>query len=350
MSFLKYQKENPEFLNNYLKYKRYIEFYAETSIDEAYFDLRTLFRYIKLVLYNEEKIPMITLAEFKEISIKDITIEDLNKITNYNIDKYIIFLCNILNNDAVTRNRKLASAKRLFEYLEVNNFISSNPTKWTKSGKTKKRIPKYLNLENSKKLLSTTINSECQNKIRNYTITCIFLNCTLRVSELIAIDLTDLKIDSSEQTIIINGKGNKQRLLYLNEAVCEAINSYLKVRPKIEKNNPDYNALFISNRKRRISKRMVQTIIKEELKLVFEEEYKKYHTHSLRHSGASLLYNENDIDIYVLKEILGHTSIASTEVYTHVSNNKLKEIMQNCTVSSLLEKMEENKNEGKQST
>lgn len=345
MSFLKYQKENPEFLNNYLKYKRYIEFCAETSVDEAYFDLRTLFRYIKLSLYHTEKLKDITIAEFKEVTIKEITINDLGKITQFSIDKYIVFLSNTLNNDVSTRNRKIASAKKLFEYLEINNHITFNPTKWTEYGRVKDRLPVYLNLEESKKLLAASINSECQNKIRNYAITCIFLNCSLRLSELVLIDLTDIKIDNSEQTIKINGKGNKQRLLYLNEAVCEAIKLYLEVRPKLSKENPDYNALFLSNRNKRISNRMVQTIIKEELKAVFEEEYKKYHTHSLRHSSASLLYNENDIDIFVLKEILGHASIEATEIYTHVSNEKLKRIMENFAVSSILEKMEVSKNE-----
>lgn len=342
MSFLKSQSENPEFLNNYLKYKRFIEFCAETTIDEAYYDLRTLFRYINLFIYNKEKLHTITREEFKTIKIKDISINDLSQMTEFNLEQYIMFLYSTLKNDVCTRNRKLASAKRLYEYLETNNFITSNPTKNISSGKVNKRLPKYLNLDESKKLLSTTINSNDQNKIRNYAITCLFLNCSLRVSELIKINLTDLKIDNSEQTIKINGKGNKQRLLYLNEAVCEAINAYLEIRPKIGKDNKDYNALFLSNRKKRISKRMVQTIIKEELQCTFAEESEKYHTHTLRHSGATMLYNENDINIFVIKQILGHTSLEATELYTHVSNNKLKNIMENCTFSSILERMEAN--------
>lgn len=347
MSFLKYQKENPEFLNNYLKYKRYIEFCAETSVNETYFDLRTLFRYIYLSLYNAEKLKNITIVEFREISIKEISINDLKKITQFTIDKYIIFLCNTLNNDVNTRNRKIASAKKLFKYLEINNHITFNPTSTTAYGRPKERLPVHLNLEESKKLLSVSINSDSQNKIRNYAITCLFLNCSLRLSELVSIDLTDLKIDDSEQTIKIKGKGNKERLLYLNEAACEAILLYLEVRPNISKSNPDFNALFLSNRNKRISQRMVQTIIKAELKEVFEEESKEYHTHSLRHSSVSLLYNENDIDIFVIKEILGHSSLEATQIYTHVSNKKLKQFMENFSVSSLLEKMEVSKNETK---
>lgn len=341
MSFLKYQKENPEFLNNYLKYKRYIEGCAESTVNESYFDLRTLFRYIKLYLYDNDKLNKIVKDDFKKIEIKEITIIDLSQMTEFKLEEYIVFLANVLENDVASRNKKLASMKRLYEYLETNNFIPNNPTKGIKSAKIPKRIPKYLNLEESKKLLSKTINSNNRNKIRNYTITCIFLNCSLRVSELIKIDLTDLKLDSTEQTIRINGKGNKQRILYLNEAVCEAIKLYLDIRPKIDKSQKDHNALFLSNRQQRISKRSVQTIIKDELYEVFEEEYKKYHTHTLRHSGISLLYNENDIDIFILKLILGHKSIAATEVYTHVSNKKLKNIMETCAISSIIERLEE---------
>jgi len=198
MSFLKYQKENPEFLNNYLKYKRYIEGCAESTVNESYFDLRTLFRYIKLYLYDNDKLNKIVKDDFKKIEIKEITIIDLSKMTEFKLEEYIVFLANVLENDVASRNKKLASMKRLYEYLETNNFIPYNPTKGIKSARIPKRIPKYLNLEESKKLLSKTINSNNRNKIRNYAITCIFLNCSLRVSELIKIDLTDLKLDSSE--------------------------------------------------------------------------------------------------------------------------------------------------------
>ena len=340
MSFLKYQKHNPEFLNNYLKYKAFIEFKSKTTVNAIYFDLRTLLRYIKLLKTNKEKISTITPDEFKEIPIIDITIDDLNNITSDNLEKYIIFLANTLNNDVKTRNRKLASVKGFFEYLEVNNFIRINLTRNMKSGRVEKNIPKYLDLTESKQLLANIIKSDSKFKIRNYAITCLFLNCSLRLSELTSINISDLKIDDTEQTLKIHGKGNKERIIYLNSAVCEAINSYLLVRPNLGKDTKDYKALFISNQNNRISNRAVQTIIKDELlTLLNENPYKdKYHTHTLRHTSATLLYNEKDVNIFVLKRILGHECLKSTEIYTHVSDKKLKYIMENCTISSILER------------
>ena len=198
-------------------------------------------------------------------------------------------------------------------------------------------------MDESKKLLSVTINSEQVYKIRNYAITCIFLNCSIRLSELTGINLSDIKIDKTEKTIRIHGKGNKERLLYLNAAVCEAIKEYIKVRPKLGKEFKDYNALFLSSQNKRISNRTVEQIIKDNLSKALNKDLdvKEYRTHTLRHTGASLLYNENNVDIFILKKILGHNSLDSTQIYTHISNKKMKEIMMNCTISSIIEKMEE---------
>ncbi len=335
MSFLEYQKQSPEFLNNYLKYKRYIDFSAQTSIDETFFDLRTLFRYIKLYLYDKTRLTTISKEEFKDIEITDVTIEDLEKMSQIDLQNYLFFLDSTLENINKTRNRKLASMKRLYEYLETNNLIKVNPTQWMDSATVEERQPKHLDLKESKQLLANVINSDCRYKIRNYAIICVFLNCSLRLSELVGINLTDLKIDNSEQSLKVTGKGNKQRIIYLNSAVCEAINAYLEVRPKLDKSNKDYNALFLSSREKRISKRSVQNIIKLKLIELLDAEGKeseKYHTHTLRHSSATLLYNEADADIFVLKRILGHESLAATQVYTHVSDKKLRELMLNFNI------------------
>lgn len=339
MSFLEYQKQNPEFLNNYLKYNRYISFGAETTVDEEYLDLRTYFRYVKLINSDENTINNITPEKFKKLEIKDVTLNDINNITPTTINDFIYFLRYTLNNEAKTRNRKLSSIKKFYEYLATNNLITYNPTLGIRSASIEKRQPKYLNLNESKKLLSVTINSNCTFKIRNYAITCLFLNCSIRLSELVGINITDFKLD--EKTLKVKGKGNIERIIYLNDASCEAIEEYLKVRPKLQRENIDYKALFISRYNRRISKRTVQYIIEEELYNTFDEKRKGFHTHTLRHSSATLMYNENDTDIFVIKKILGHRSIAATEIYTHVSSKKMKNIMENCTISSILNKKED---------
>lgn len=344
MSFLEYQKQSPEILNNYLKYKRFILFGAETTSDEEYFDLRTLFRFIKLYLYDKTKLNTISKEDFKQIDILDLTLDDFDQIRKFDIEQYIIFLKNTLNNQPKTRNRKIASAKNFFEYLEINRLISINPTKDIKFATIEKRVPKHLDLNESKSLLAKTINSEHKFKIRNYAIICIFLNCSLRLSELTKIDLTDIKLDNSEQTLRVHGKGNKERIVYLDDAVCEAIKAYMEVRPKLDITNADYNALFLSSQYKRISNRAVQAIIKDTLQEVIPEDKNssEYHTHTLRHTGATLLYNENDVDILVLKKILGHSDLRATEVYTHISDKKLKDIMNTCTISSILEMKGEN--------
>ena len=339
MSFLEYQKENPEFLNNYLKYIRYISFGAETSVDGEYFDLRTYFRYVKLINSDENIIYNITPEEFRKVEIKDVTLSQISNIDRNTINEFIAFLHYTLKNGVKARNRKLYSLRKFYEYLSTNNFIAYNPTAGTRSAKIEKRQPKYLNLEESKKILAISISSDKEFKIRNYAITCLFLNCSIRLSELVGIDLTDFKLD--EKTLKVHGKGNVERIIYLDDAACEAIEEYLKVRPQLPKTNKDYKALFISKLNKRISKRTVQHIIEEELYNTFEEKREGFHTHTLRHTSATLMYNENNTDIFVIKKILGHRSIAATEIYTHISSKKLKEIMENCTISSILSKKEE---------
>lgn len=338
MSFLDFQSESPDFLNNYLKYIRFINFNAETTVNEEYFDLRTLFRFLKLKLYDNAKLNEFNLDDFKTISISDITLADMRKVTHQDLYDYIVFLHDVLKNSPKTRNKKLASLKKLFEYLSANNYIPCNPSLGLQSAKIEKRLPNYLSLDQSKQLLSNTIKSESIYKIRNYAITCIFLNCGLRLSELVGINISCIKIDDSEQTIKVTGKGNKERILYLDKAVCEAIKEYLKVRPVTGRDNPDYDALFLSSRMKRISRRSVQTIIKEEMLNVIQDNLSNCHAHILRHTSTSLLYNENNTNIFILKEILGHKCLKATEVYTHVNSEKMKNIMEKYAISSILER------------
>lgn len=344
MSFLSSQDKNPDYLNFYLKYIRYISLYAETTVNEIYNDIRIFFRYL-IMTKNEDAYKDFTIEMFKEIPIKDVTISMLEEVKPYMINEYLYFLRCTFNNSAKTRNRKLSSIKNFFKYMEKTNLLSFNPTIHIEFAKEGKRLPKYLTLLESKQLLSKTINTSSRNTIRDYAIECIFLNCCLRLSELVGINLTDIKFN--EQTLKITGKGNKQRIIYLNDATSESIQEYLKVRPTLPKTNKDYNALFLSERKKRISRRNVQIITEKCLKKAFNDSKDKIHTHSLRHTGATLMHNENNANILIIQKILGHEQLSSTKIYTHVTNQKMKEIMNNCTISSILEKREASSNEEK---
>ena len=338
MSFIENSNKNPEFLNEFLKYNAFINMHSNYTVDELFLDIRTFFRFLK---FNEQDYTEFNTNSFKNIDISTITLTDMNNITHKDIDNFLYFIRYSLDNSAKTRNRKVASLRKFFKYLDSNNLIQSNPMLNVVSVKTEKRIPKHLTLNESKKLLSNTLKKENKYKNRNYAILCMFINCCIRLNELVQINLTDLKLD--EKTLKIHGKGNMDRIIYLDDAVIESLNIYLSERKQIY--SKDRNALFLSNRSTRISRRTVQDIIKSELE-EFNNDKNKFHTHSLRHTGATLLYNENDTDILIIKEILGHKSLASTEIYTHISSKKMKEYMENSTISSILERMEEN-NDGK---
>lgn len=182
-------------------------------------------------------------------------------------------------------------------------------------------------------MLSNTINPDSQNKIRNYAITCIFLNCSLRVSELIGINISDIKFD--ELTLRIRGKGNRERIIFLNEATKEAITEYMKVRSNLQKDNKDYDALFISKQYRRISHKSVQGIIENELDSTFNNKEAGLHTHSLKHTCATfitILYRSG-IDIKAIQELLGHTKVEITKIYTHLYDEKVFDVTQNHLLS-----------------
>ncbi len=335
MYFLRYEQYNPKYLNDFLKYARYIERYEETTVNEMYGDIKLFLEYIKLKNNNCKDI---TEDKLKEAEIIDVGIPELQKVNSFFVNDFLFFLKNALDNTPETRNRKLASLKRFFKYLYVNDYIPINPTQNTQSAQIKKRVPKYLNLDDSKKLLSSTITSNQRNNIRNYAIICLFLNCCLRLSELVELNLTDIKLD--ERTIKVRGKGDKERILYLNDATTEAIEEYLKVRTTLPKENYNYNALFLSEQKKRVSRRCVQTVVTETITRAMKELSSELHTHSLRHTGATLMYNECDVSILIIQKILGHSHLSSTEIYTHVSNKNLKEIVEKYGVSSILENME----------
>lgn len=192
-------------------------------------------------------------------------------------------------------------------------------------------MPKYLSLEQSQELLATASNADIShgnhdNRERNFAILTLFLNCGMRLSELVGINLKDINFNEYKLNVI--GKGNKERTIYLNNACMDAIKNYLSVRPKdgIKFNSKD--ALFLSERKERISNRTVQYIVKQEFKLAGIDP-DKYSVHKLRHTAATLMYKYGNVDIRALQELLGHESISTTEIYTHVDNEQIRAAVEN---------------------
>lgn len=304
----------PSYVADFLNYMITIKNKSPNTIKEYYYDLRTFLRYLKAkdlnMLSQIEKI-----EDLENIDVSNFEIEKLKTLTLSNLYEYFSFLATRFNNGPYARARKVASIRSFFKYLYSKaKLIPDNPAKDLESPKLGKRNPRYLTLNESKKLLSAI---DGENKERDFAIITLFLNCGLRLSELVNINLSDIKDDM----LRIVGKGNKERIIYLNKACKDAIENYLKVRPT--EGVKDKDALFLSERKKRISRRTVQYIVEKYVKMAGINQ-KKISAHKLRHTAATLMYRHGKVDIRSLQTILGHQSISTTEIYTHVNDDDIK--------------------------
>lgn len=316
------REQNPDFLNSFLDYSITILNKSPNSIKEYNYDLATFLKYISIHLkLTKEK-------ELKNVDISNFPIDCLKKITLNDIHAFVSYLAVDLRAKPATRARKISSIRIFFKYLTTKaHILSENPAQDLETPKLGKRMPKYLSLEESRKMLDTADNEDNRNHERDYAITTLFLNCGLRLSELIGINIPD--IDFSECKMTVVGKGNKERTIYLNKACMKAISEYLNnARPKTNIKFDSKNALFLSERKERISRRTVQLIIEKVLKNSGLDT-QKYSVHKLRHTAATLMYQYGKVDIRALQELLGHESISTTEIYTHVSNDQVRSAIEN---------------------
>ena len=313
-------ENNPEYLNSFLQYQLTYKKKSPESVNQYNSDLIMFLRYMKYHFgLTKEK-------ELNQILIKDFTLEQLSKIRQEDIHSFISYLSINRRCGPATCARKISTIRIFFKYLTITSkMLKDNPAQNLETPKLNKRLPKYLTLEDSRKLLDNTFeDEENKNKERDFAIITLFLNCGLRLSELVGINISDIKFDDLKMTVI--GKGNKERSIYLNKACVDAINSYLAVRPKEgvkkDKKNSD-KALFLSSYRQRISKRTVENIVSKELQRAGLDTT-KYSTHKLRHTAATLMYKYGNVDIRALQELLGHQSIATTEIYTHVDNEQVR--------------------------
>ena len=321
---------NPDYLNSFLNYSESILNKSPNSVKEYNYDLNMFLKFIKIhfKLTNED--------DFSKIEIKDISIDTIKKIKLDDIHAFLSYMTREQRSKAATRARKVSTIRIFFAYLnEKAELIDTNPALHLETPKQDKRLPKYLSLDDSKKLLDAASNEDNRNSARDTAIITLFLNCGMRLSELVGINLKD--IDFNEYKLNVIGKGNKERTIYLNKACVKALNNYLVVRPKEgirHDKKQSEKALFLSERRERISNRTVQHIVSKELEQAGLDT-RKYSVHKLRHTAATLMYQYGQVDIRALQELLGHKSISTTEIYTHVNNEQVRSAVERNPLANL---------------
>lgn len=311
--------ESPKTVRDFLIYMETIRGKSPKTVNEYALDLRTFFRFIK-----QKRGLCAKNADFEEIAVDDVDISLISSVMLEDIYEYMIYLSRERKNNASTRSRKVSSLRSFYKYAcEKAGLIKENPTRNLETPKKKKSLPKYLSLEESIEVLDGV---EGDFKERDFCILTLFLNCGIRLSELVGINLGDIRDDR----LTVTGKGNKERTIYLNNACLCALKKYLKVRPK---NSRDKDALFVSKFKKRISPKTVQWVVYKYLKQAGLDG-KGYSVHKLRHTAATLMYQKGGVDIRVLKEILGHESLSTTEIYTHLSSEQAKKAVESSPLAN----------------
>lgn len=320
-------ENNPSFLNSFLDYTATILNKSPNTVKEYNYDLNM---FLKFIMYHFR---MTDKKDLKEIDIHDMSIDVLKKVKLDDIHAFLFYLKNNNQSKSATRARKVSSIRVFFNYLSnKTGMLDKNPAQNLETPKIEKRMPRYLTLDDSKKLLETVMNDSDRNKERDFAIITLFLNCGMRLSELVGINIKDINFQDKKMNVI--GKGNKERTIYLNKACLNAIECYLTVRPKDGVKFDSRDALFLSERKERISNRTVQYIVKQELQKSGLD-INKYSVHKLRHTAATLMYKYGNVDIRALQELLGHESISTTEIYTHVDNTQIRNAVESNPLANM---------------
>lgn len=310
----------PELVRQYLFYITTIKNRSQRTASAYAVDLRNFFKFYKLYKMPTKNNDI----NFENIKIDDIDIDLIKQVKLLDVYEYLNFVMQEKNNSAKARARKVSSIRGFFKYLTVNlRVIKENPVEHLEMPSLKKSIPKYLSIDESKELLKSKSLSKSENKFRDYCILTLFLNCGMRLSELVNINLGDIKIETGSLKLL--GKGNKERVVFLNDACISSLKDYIEKERSNIKVIKDTAALFLSARTgNRLGARQIQKIVQNSLRDAGLSG-KGYSPHKLRHTAATLLYQHGKVDILVLKELLGHVNVGTTEIYTHISNDMIKE-------------------------
>lgn len=324
-------KQLPVIMREYASHLATIKGNSEKTVCEYLLDLRTFFRF----LITQKKNLVLTAKEFEKLSINDIELSDIELVKQQTVIDFLMYAGFDRENTTTTRMRKLSALKSFFKYMcHKRGLIETDPTAYVDAPKKSRTLPKYLTVEEAVKLL-TTVRSDNQSPTveRDYTMIVLFLNTGLRLSELVGLNIESFEPDLFSMRVI--GKGNKERVIYLNDAAKEAIRSYLNTRldPRFVRTSD--RAFFLSKRQTRISAKTVQYVVYKYLNLAGLGG-KGLSVHKLRHTAATLMYQSGRVDIRVLKDILGHEQLNTTQIYTHVVDRNLEEAMQNNPLSDVI--------------
>lgn len=309
-SILDYRTEAPPILRDFLVYHETIQGHSRRTVDEYYLDLRNFFRFLK---QSKNLVSKNLLLD--DVSIEDVDIALVRDVTLTDIYAYMNYLSRDRGLNNASRARKVATIRSFYKYLTNKaKLLESNPVQDLDSPRLKKSLPKYLNLDESLELLDSV---DGKNASRDYCILTLFLNCGLRISELVGLNKTDVRGDQ----LRVLGKGNKERMLYLNDACQQALSDWLTERDSYTL--VDQNALFVTlQNRRRISTAAVHKLVKKHLAAAGLDST-QYSSHKLRHTAATLML-QNGVDVRTLQEVLGHDHLNTTQIYTHVDNEDLR--------------------------